>query len=109
MGDETIDNLRINRAWRRPRSAGGFELPLRIRRKRLDHQSPEDRGQKRHATPERLPIFAIQYPIEDRVVLLIDRDQMIEALRYAPRIGGRLPIELLRVQMAEESLCVAGD
>src|SRR5262249_34453486 len=58
---------------------------------------------------ERLPIFAFQYPIEDRVVLLIDRDQMVEALRDAPRIGGGLPIELLRVQMAEESLCVAGD
>src|SRR5262249_6709117 len=59
--------------------------------------------------PERLPVFAFQYPIEDRVVLLIDRDQMVEALRDAPRIGGGLPIELLRVQMAEESLCVAGD
>src|SRR5215510_4003985 len=58
---------------------------------------------------ERLPIFAFQYPIEDRVVLVIDRDQMVEALRDAPRIGGGLPIELLRVQMAEENLCVAGD
>src|SRR5215475_9083465 len=58
---------------------------------------------------ERLPIFAFQYPIEDRVVLLVDRDQMVEALRDAPRIGGWLPIELLRVQMAEENLCVAGD
>src|SRR5262245_45938508 len=109
MGDETIDNLRINRACRRPRRAGGFELPLRVRRKRLDHQASEDRWQKRHAMQERPPIFASQYPIEDRVVLLIDRDQMVEALRDAPRIGGGLPIELLRVQMAEENLCVAGD
>src|SRR5262245_24992400 len=58
---------------------------------------------------ERLPMFALQYPIEDQVVLVTGRNQMFEALRDAPRIGGGLPIELLRVQIAEESLCVAGD
>src|SRR5262245_66674754 len=58
---------------------------------------------------ERLPRFAGHYPVKGRIVLAVDRYQMVEALRDAPRIGGGLPIELLRVQMAEKGLCVAGD
>src|SRR5262245_25398759 len=82
---------------------------MRVRRKRLYHHPAGYGRQKRKAAPQRLRVIAVHYPIKNRIVLAIDRDQMVETLRDAPRIGGGLPIELLRVQFAEERLRVSGD